>query len=43
MRVTGPGSAVGFAPIAIGLTLTLIHLVAIPVPTASTTNAASRL
>ncbi|MBH3421163.1 aquaporin Z [Pseudomonas gessardii] len=41
MRVTEPGSASGFAPIAIGLTLTLIHLVSIPVTNTSVNPARS--
>ncbi|MNF26659.1 Aquaporin Z 2 [compost metagenome] len=41
MRVTAPGAAAGFAPIAIGLTLTLIHLVLIPVTNTSVNPARS--
>lgn len=41
MRVTAPGAAVGFAPIAIGLTLTLIHLMLIPVTNTSVNPARS--
>ena len=41
MRMTAPGVAPGFAPIAIGLTLTLIHLVSIPVTNTSVNPARS--
>nr|WP_154220374.1 aquaporin Z [Pseudomonas gessardii] len=41
MRVTAPGNASGFAPIAVGLTLTLIHLVSIPVTNTSVNPARS--
>ncbi|MCU1784250.1 aquaporin Z [Pseudomonas sp. 13B_2.1_Bac1] len=41
MRVTGPGAPAGFAPIAIGLALTLIHLVLIPVTNTSVNPARS--
>jgi aquaporin Z len=41
MRVTAPSVAPGFAPIAIGLTLTLIHLVSIPVTNTSVNPARS--
>ena len=41
MRVTAPGAAPGFAPIAVGLTLTLIHLVSIPVTNTSVNPARS--
>ncbi|WP_448651945.1 aquaporin Z [Pseudomonas fluorescens] len=41
MRVTAPGAAAGFAPIAIGLALTLIHLVLIPVTNTSVNPARS--
>ncbi|NMY99388.1 aquaporin Z [Pseudomonas proteolytica] len=41
MRVTTPGAAPGFAPVAVGLTLTLIHLVSIPVTNTSVNPARS--
>lgn len=41
MRVTAPGAAQGFAPLAIGLALTLIHLVLIPVTNTSVNPARS--
>ena len=41
MRVTAAGAAAGFAPIAIGLALTLIHLVLIPVTNTSVNPARS--
>lgn len=41
MRITVPGVAAGFAPIAIGLALTLIHLVLIPVTNTSVNPARS--
>ncbi|RFD32534.1 aquaporin Z [Pseudomonas sp. GL93] len=41
MRVTDAGAPAGFAPIAIGLTLTLIHLVLIPVTNTSVNPARS--
>ena len=41
MRTTAPGATQGFAPIAIGLTLTLIHLVSIPVTNTSVNPARS--
>ena len=41
MRVTAPGAVAGFAPIAIGLALTLIHLVLIPVTNTSVNPARS--
>jgi aquaporin Z len=41
MRVTTPGAAAGFAPIAIGLALTLIHLILIPVTNTSVNPARS--
>ena len=41
MRVTAPGAAAGVAPIAIGLALTLIHLVLIPVTNTSVNPARS--
>lgn len=41
MRVTAPGAVLGFAPIAIGLALTLIHLVLIPVTNTSVNPARS--
>ncbi len=41
MRTTAPGMTPGFAPIAIGLTLTLIHLVSIPVTNTSVNPARS--
>lgn len=39
--VTGPGAAAGFAPLAIGLCLTLIHLMSIPVDNTSVNPARS--
>ncbi|MBN0978766.1 aquaporin Z [Pseudomonas hygromyciniae] len=41
MRVTAPGAAPGFASIAVGLTLTLIHLVSMPVTNTSVNPARS--
>lgn len=41
LGVTGPGAPQGFAPLAIGLTLTLIHLVSIPVTNTSVNPARS--
>ncbi|OIN50654.1 aquaporin Z [Pseudomonas azotoformans] len=41
LRVTAPGAVPGFAPIAIGLALTLIHLVLIPVTNTSVNPARS--
>ena len=41
MRVTAPGAPAGFAPIAIGLALTLIHLISIPVTNTSVNPARS--
>jgi len=41
MRVTAPGAVAGFAPIAIGLALTLIHLILIPVTNTSINPARS--
>ncbi|MGY4641084.1 MULTISPECIES: aquaporin Z [unclassified Pseudomonas] len=41
MRVTAPGPAAAFAPIAIGLALTLIHLILIPVTNTSVNPARS--
>jgi aquaporin Z len=41
MRVTSSGAVPGFAPIAIGLALTLIHLVLIPVTNTSVNPARS--
>ncbi|TPG63834.1 aquaporin Z [Pseudomonas arsenicoxydans] len=41
LRVTAPGAAVGFAPLAIGLTLPLIHFISIPVSNTSVTPARS--
>lgn len=41
MRVTAPGAPVGFAPIAMGLTLMLIHLVATPITNTSINPARS--
>ena len=41
MRVTAPGAVAGFAPIAIGLALILIHLILIPVTNTSVNPARS--
>ena len=41
MRVTGPGALAGLAPVAIGLTLVLIHLVVTPVTNTSINPARS--
>lgn len=41
LGVTGPGAPSGFAPIAIGLALTLIHLISIPVTNTSVNPARS--
>ncbi|MEL6203821.1 MAG: aquaporin Z [Pseudomonadota bacterium] len=41
LGVTAPGAPVGFAPIAIGLALTLIHLISIPVTNTSVNPARS--
>jgi aquaporin Z len=41
VSVTSPGAPAGFAPIAIGLALVLVHLVAIPVSNASVNPARS--
>ncbi|MBP5949287.1 aquaporin Z [Pseudomonas iridis] len=41
MRVTAPGALAGFAPISIGLALTLIHLISIPVTNTSVNPARS--
>lgn len=41
MRVTAPGAIAGFAPISIGLALTLIHLISIPVTNTSVNPARS--
>jgi len=41
LGVTAPGAPAGFAPLAIGLTLTLIHLVSIPIDNTSVNPARS--
>ncbi|PRB94120.1 hypothetical protein CQ006_23490 [Pseudomonas cedrina] len=41
MRVTAPGALPGFAPLSIGLALTLIHFISIPVTNTSVNPARS--